>query len=80
MTKEELYAKYAEQVKAKAAEFRNKMIEEGKMFMPREQLEETADNMYKIFLNGADAARDVLVDLITKYAKDITIKEMEKKI
>lgn len=77
MTKEELYTKYTEQVQAKAKEFVDSQLADVRMFMKEEQLEETAVDMYNIYISGANAARDVLVALFSQYAKEIKIKDLD---
>ncbi len=80
MTKEDLYAKYEEQVKAKAAEAIEKSLSDVKAIMPKDEYDEAYAELYNVFITGANTARDILVELFTKYAKELSIKEMEKKI
>lgn len=75
MTKEELYAKYTEEVQAKAREFIEKNLADVKGMMPTDEYAEAYTDLYNIFITGANTARDILVSLLEQYGKE---KQAEK--
>lgn len=75
MSKEELYAKYTEEVQAKAREFIEKNLADVKGMMPTDEYDEAYTDLYNIFITGANTARDILVSLLEQYGKE---KQAEK--
>ena len=69
MTKEELYAKYAEQVQQKAKDYLEKQLGEDRTFMPKDIFEDAYTDLYNTFISGANCARDILIELLTEYHK-----------
>jgi len=70
MTKEELYAKYTEEVQVKAREFIEKNLADVKAIMPKDEYEDAYVDLYNIFISGANMARDILVSLLEQYGKE----------